>query len=387
MPLPWRRQLNEKDPWDAERRSGLDEHVSKLLGRLLSVLQGKQGGSNGSSGGAGSEGRRRLSPRIGIYVLLLLGGLYLLGGFYTVDAREQVVTFRLGKFYEVRGEGLNWRFLFVDRLYRANTTEVRSYSHQANMLTGDQNIVRVPITVQYVIGDIKAFMLNVQEPEQTLQLSTESALRHVVGSRTMDDVLSVGREAIASAIQLRLIAHQDLYRNGLRVITVNLLKGNPPKEVEADFIDVVRAAEDKERMRNEAEAYANRILPEARGAAKRRLEEAAGYRFQVEAHARGEAARFENLLTEYTKAPEVTRRRLYLETVEQVMASSSKVLLNGESANQLLYLPLDQLIARSQQSGSTASADTDMREMIRKEMNQREDTESGNTESRRRSRN
>lgn len=384
MPLPWSRQLNERDPWDSDKRSGLDEHIGRLFDGLIAMLSG--GGSSGGGGGASGLGRR-FSSRILVYLLLLVAGLYMLGGFYTVDAREQVVILRLGQFHEVRGEGLNWRLLFIDRLHRENTTQVRSYSHQANMLTGDQNIVQVPITVQYVIGDIKAFVLNVEDPEGTLKLSTESALRHVVGSHKMDEVLSVGREAIAAAIQNRLVRHQDLYRNGLQIIKVNLLKGNPPQQVQADFIDVVRAAEDKERMRNEAEAYSNRILPEARGEAKRMLEEAAGYRFQVEAHARGEAARFEKLLTEYRKAPEVTRRRLYLESVEQVMSSSSKVLLNGESGNQLLYLPLDQLIAQSQiAKGDTLDGNINIRELIQQELSRLNDTDNTPATQRRRSR-
>lgn len=383
-----RRLFNQRNDWDKDQRNGLDEHIAKLLDQLI-VLFGGGGSSGGgsSSGGGGSAMSNWLSPRIFLYLALLLCGLFLLGGFYTVDAREQVVILRLGKFHEVRGEGLNWRILFVDQLHRENTTQVRSYSHQAVVLTGDQNIVRVPITVQYVIGDIKDFVLNVREPEGALRLAAESALRHVVGSHRMDEVLSVGREAIGAAIQERLISHLTFYGNGLEIIKINLLKGNPPQQVEADFIDVVRAAEDKERMRNEAEAYSNRILPEARGEAKRLLEEATGYRFQVEAHARGEAARFNQQLAEYKKAPAVTRRRLYLETVEGVMQSSSKVLLDSKSGNQLLYLPLDQLVARSQLSGQSDDSVMDIRELIRQELRRQPDRATDDNGNRRRSRN
>ena len=358
---------NDKEPDDKDnpwRRSGSAESLEEQVANLLNKAYRSMGG--GGSGGSSPLGSGFFSFRIFSYLLLLLVSLWVLGGFYALDAREQAVVLRFGKFHAVRQEGLNWHMLLVDRVFRENTTEVRNYRHEAEMLTEDQNIVSVPITVQYVVGDIKDFILNLDNPELSLRLSTESAVRHVVGENKMDNVLSVGRAVIATDIQERLQRYQGNYRSGLRIVKVNLLKGNPPQQVQADFVDVVRAAEDKERMRNEAEAYSNRILPETRGQASRLLQEAQGYRQRVEAHAKGEASRFSQQLAAYQKAPEITRQRLYLDAMEEVLQSSSKILLDTGSSGSsaLFYLPLDQLVNRSRSEAPESQSEVDVRRLI-----------------------
>jgi membrane protease subunit HflK len=229
------------------------------------------------------------------------------------------------------------------------TTE-RQYTSRGLMLTEDENIVELPLTVQYNIDDAKAFVLNVRDPEVSLQHATDSALRHVVGGSTLDMALGEGRQLIGDEVKLRLQTYLDDYGTGIQIIKVNIQEGKPPAPVKAAFDDVVKAKEDEERLKNEAQAYANGVVPEARGRAQRMIEEATGYRSRVVAEAEGEARRFEQLLTEYKKTPEVTRERLYIDALQEVMANSSKVMIDVDGGNSMLYLPLDQL--RKQGSGS-----------------------------------
>ena len=214
------------------------------------------------------------------------------------------------------------------------------------MLTEDENIVEVPLTVQYRISNLQDFVLNVDQPEVSLQHATDSALRHVVGSTAMDQVLTEGRELMASEVKERLQRFLDNYRTGISVTQVNVQSAAAPREVQEAFDDVIRAREDEQRAKNQAEAYANGVVPEARGQAQRIIEDANGYRDEVIARAQGEAERFSKLLTEYRKAPEVTRERLYLEAMQEVFSNTSKVLVTGDKGqNNLLYLPLDKMVA------------------------------------------
>ena len=214
------------------------------------------------------------------------------------------------------------------------------------MLTEDENIIEVPLTVQYRISNLQDFVLNVDQPEVSLQHATDSALRHVVGSTAMDQVLTEGRELMASEVKERLQRFLDNYRTGISVTQVNVQSAAAPREVQEAFDDVIRAREDEQRAKNQAEAYANGVVPEARGQAQRIIEDANGYRDEVIARAQGEAERFSKLLTEYRKAPEVTRERLYLEAMQEVFSNTSKVLVTGDKGqNNLLYLPLDKMVA------------------------------------------
>lgn len=218
------------------------------------------------------------------------------------------------------------------------------------MLTEDENIVEVPLTVQYKIVNLRDFVLNVDQPEVSLQHATDSALRHVVGSTAMDQVLTEGRVQMAGEIKDRLQRFMDTYRTGISVTQVNVQSAAAPREVQEAFDDVIRAREDEQRARNQAETYANGVVPEARGQAQRIIEDANGYRDEVVSRAKGEADRFSKLLGEYRKAPDVTRERLYLETMQEVYSNTSKVLVSGKGQNNMLYLPLDKLMEKGRTS-------------------------------------
>jgi membrane protease subunit HflK len=220
------------------------------------------------------------------------------------------------------------------------------------MLTQDENIVEVALSVQYNVESARDFVLSIKSPELSLQLATDSALRHVVGSTGLDGVISTEREQVALATQEKLQNLLDLYSSGIRVVKINIEDAKPPNEVKAAYDDVIEAREDLERLVNEAQAYSNGVIPEARGEAQRLREEAQGYLSQVVSKSQGEANRFIKLLTEYQKAPEVTRKRLYIDAIEQVMTNSTKILVDTESGNNMLYLPLDKL---GQQGGTISS--------------------------------
>ena len=332
------------DPWGGGGRGGnqgppdLDEAFRKLQNQLSSIFGGKRGSGGGGGGGA------VLSARLVAIVAGLALVAYFIGGFYQLDEQERGVVFRFGELQEqVAMPGLRWRPLGVDEVTPVNTTRVRSAAHQALMLTEDQNIVDVSLTVQYVVADPKDFVVNVRSPEESLKQATESALRHTVGGSTMDDVIGQGRAAMAADVQGRLQGYLEYYGTGINVLTVNLDRGAPPREVEAAFDDVQKAREDEERFVNEANAYAEQVVPEARGEAQRVLQGANAYRDQIVARSEGEADRFKALLTEYSRARDVTRDRLYIDAVEEVLTSSSKVLMDVEGGNQMIYLPLDRM--------------------------------------------
>jgi len=266
------------------------------------------------------------------------------------------VILRFGKYYETVGPGLNLYLPPIDRKFQENVTRERAYSKQGQMLTEDENIIEVPLTVQYRVSNLQEFVLNVDQPEISLQHATDSALRHVVGSTSMDQVLTEGREQMAIDVRERLQRFLDIYKTGITVTQVNIQSAAAPREVQEAFDDVIRAREDEQREKNQAEAYANGVIPEARGQAQRIVEDANGYREEVVARAQGETDRFSRLLAEYRKAPEVTRERLYLETMQDLLGNTNKVLITGEQGqNNLLYLPLDKMMeGRSGAAGSVA---------------------------------
>ncbi|MDD2091509.1 FtsH protease activity modulator HflK [Pseudomonas guariconensis] len=352
---------NNQDPWGGRRGGGggdkkgppdLDEAFRKLQDSLNGMFgsgkkRGGGGGRNvGKGGGLGLLG-------IGLAVL---AAIWLYSAVYVVDEQEQAVVLRFGKYYETVGPGLNIYFPPIDRKYLENVTRERAYTKQGQMLTEDENIVEVPLTVQYKITNLQDFVLNVDQPEVSLQHATDSALRHVVGSTSMDQVLTEGREQMAVDIRERLQRFLDNYRTGITVTQVNVQSAAAPREVQEAFDDVIRAREDEQRARNQAESYANGVVPEARGQAQRIIEDANGYRDEVIARAKGEADRFSKLVAEYRKAPDVTRQRLYLETMQEVYSNSSKVLVTSKDGqNNLLYLPLDKMVEGSRHSAAPVS--------------------------------
>jgi membrane protease subunit HflK len=334
-----------KDPWGGGEQGppDLDEALKKLQDKLGGIFGGggarKSGGSGGGAGGIPGA----LLGVIAAGALLVWG----LMGFYQVDQQERAVVLRFGKYLDTVQPGLQWNPPVIDEVIKVNTTRVEAVSFREIMLTRDENIVEVKLSVQYVIDDPTSFVLKVREPETSLQHATQSALRHVVGGTSMDLVLTGGRAQIAVEVSQRLQDYLNLYQTGIRVSKVTVDDSKPPTQVQAAFDDVIKAREDEERLKNEAQAYANGVVPEARGGAQRVLEEAMAYKEQVLANAEGEAERFNKLLAEYLKAPGVTRQRLYLDAVQTLLSNNSKVMVDVEGGNNLLYLPLDKLVTQS----------------------------------------
>jgi modulator of FtsH protease HflK len=329
-----------KDPW-----GGGDQQGPPDLDEALKKLQEKLGGMFGGRGGAGGSGGASAGIPGSLLMVLAAGALLVWGlmGFYQVDQQERAVVLRFGKYLETVQPGLQWNPPLIDQVIKVNTTKVRAVSFREIMLTQDENIVEVKLSVQYVIDDPTKFILKVRDPERSLQHASESALRHVVGGTSMDMVLTGGRAKIGLDVNQRLQEYLNLYETGILVSKVTVDESKPPTQVQAAFDDVIKAREDEERVKNEAQAYANGIVPEARGGAQRVIEEASAYQEEVVAQAQGRAERFTKLLEEYRKAPEVTRERLYLVALQNFYTNSTKVMVDVEGGNNLMYLPLDKL--------------------------------------------
>ncbi len=324
------------NPWGGPPRGNKNE-IQEMLDKLGDLF-----------GGGDDLPTGKLALLLGAGLLLLWGLL----GLYQLDEQKRAVILRLGAYKEIVGPGVHWNPPFIDKVIKENVTQQRSYTSQGLMLTEDINIVDIKLSVQYNIGDLKKFTLGIRDPERALAEATDSALRHAVGSSKMDDVLTTGIDKIAGDVRVRLQQYLDAYQTGIIVTTINIEKPQPPSAVQAAFDDVIKAREDEQRVQNEAQAYANGIIPESRGLATRINQEAIAYRDRAIARAKGEAARFEALLTEYRKAPEVTRKRLYMEAVELVMSNNSKVLVDVEHGNNMMYLPLDKLATRTASSNA-----------------------------------
>ncbi len=345
-----------KDPWGGGGNNNqgppdLDEALRKLQEKFSGLFGG---GSGGSSGG-GSSVPALSGALIGAIVVGAVV-IWAVMGFYQVDQQERSVVLRFGKYYETAQPGLQWNPPLIDQVITVNTTKVRSASLREIMLTQDENIVEVKLSVQYTIDDPAKFVLKVRDPERSLQHATQSALRHVVGGTDMDSVLTSGREKVAIDVDERLQEYLNLYETGILVSKVNVDESKPPTQVQGAFDDVIKAREDEERVKNEAQAYSNGIIPEARGAAKRQTEEAEAYKSEVVANALGEADRFNKLLTEYNKAPQVTRERLYIDAIQDVYSNTSKVMVDVEGGNNMLYIPLDKLAEQAKSKASTSSS-------------------------------
>lgn len=364
---------NNQDPWGGKRGNDqgppdLDEALKKFQEKINGIFGGKSGG--GKSNGGGFSGAS-IAFLIGVAAIVYAGF-----GFYEVSEQERAVVLRFGVYSETVQPGLNWNPPLVDSITKVNISRLRNYRSKGEMLTEDLNIVDVELSIQYSIANIHDFVLAVRDPESSLKQAADSALRHVVGSSTMNQVLTEGRAVVRDEVKSRLQEYLDSYQTGILLSAVNIEKTSPPSEVQAAFNDVNKAREDEERYKNEAESYANGILPEARGQAQRVIEEATAYREQVIAQSEGDASRFDALLIEYKKAPQVTRERLYLDAVENVMTNSSKVMVDVEGGNNMLYLPLDKMMQSSSTSsvgGSVTRAgvnDSDKREIANQVLEQ-----------------
>lgn len=360
--MAWNEPGGSKDPWGGRGNDqgppDLDEIVRKMQDKMGGLFGGRKGG--GSRGGSGGGGGGGLA--IGL-ILVVAAIVWLVFGFYIVEEGKRGVELRFGEFSRITMPGLHWHApypieqvelvdveqrRYVEVGYRSGggrgASGVVTVPKEATMLTQDENIVDIRVAVQYQVKDARNYLFNVRDPDATLKQATESAIREVIGKSKMDFVLTEGRSEVALQAKELIQRILDQYNTGLLVTTVNLQDAQPPEEVQGAFADAIKAREDEVRQKNEAEAYSNDVIPKARGAAARILEEANGYKLSVIAKAEGEASRFSQLLVEYSKAPEVTRKRLYLDTMQNVLANSSKVTVDVSKGNNLLYLPLDQLL-------------------------------------------
>lgn len=346
----------DKDPWGG--RGGdqgppdLDQLLKNLQKKFGGIFGGGSGSGSGSGGGRG--GNAEMIPKVAGIAAAIFAGIWAFYGLYTVEEGKQAVVLQFGQYRETTGPGLHWyppliqsvEMVDVSRINNAELSARASRSGEGGtlMLTQDENIVDIEMTVQYKVKDAKDYLFNVADPDITLRQAMESALREIIGKSTMDFVITEGRGEIGQRAEEMVQQILDRYKSGLLVTSVNLQGAKAPEQVRSAFEDAVKAREDEQRLKNEAEAYSNDILPKARGAAARQLEDANAYKSRVVAHAEGEAARFSKILGEYDKAPGVTRERLYIEAVETVLGSTSKIMVDVPGGNNMVYLPLDKFL-------------------------------------------
>lgn len=338
-------QNEGRSNWDRSSNSQKDNQQSppdleEIFNNLLKKLSGKSGANNTNSSNAFSGGVGKLLP-IAIATGVILWGA---SGFYTVKEAERGVVLRLGHFHSIEQPGLNWKPTFIDRVIPVNVERVLELKTQGAMLTQDENMVKVEMTVQYRIQDPAKYLFSAVNANDSLNQATDSALRYVIGHMTMNDILTTGRSVVRENTWKALNQIIEPYNMGLEVIDVNFQSARPPEEVKDAFDDAIKAQEDEQRYIREAEAYAREKEPIARGNAQRILEEATAYKDRVVLDAKGEVERFQPLLPEFKAAPDVFRERLYIQSMEKVMANTPKVMLDNGSGNNLTVLPLEQLL-------------------------------------------
>ncbi|MCB1928124.1 MAG: FtsH protease activity modulator HflK [Rhodocyclaceae bacterium] len=358
----WGNQGNDRDRNEANQGPPDLEEIYRDLSRKWRSLIGKKGsgGQGGGDGGGGTSFNFKFFGS-GIGVLLVLGlAVWAASGFYIVDASQRGVEMRFGRYTETTEPGLRWRMPYpIENHELVNLTSVRTVEigyrgaarntilNEALMLTDDENIINIQFAVQYILNNPENYLFNTREPDESVIQAAETAMREIVGKSKMDFVLYEGREEIATTAHALMQSILDRYGTGIQISKVTMQNAQPPEQVQAAFDDAVKAGQDLERQRNEGQAYANDVIPKARGTASRLLQEADGYRARVISQAQGDASRFEQVLSEYSKAPTVTRERMYIETMQQVFSNTSKIVVDAQSNSNLLFLPLDKLIAQS----------------------------------------
>ena len=365
--MPWNEPGKDKDPWGQRNNDAppdLDEVFKNLKKKLNGILGSGKGGS-GKSGG--SEDHTGL-------ILIAIGALvvvWLLSGIYIVDEGKRGVETRFGAKTAMTMPGPHWRLPWpIDEVEQVNVEGIRKINNSSQMLTEDENIVALSLEVQYNVKNAQDYAFEVRDPDITLKQAAETAVREVVGRSKMDFVITDGRAVISSETKRIMQDILDSYETGLNVLQVNLNEAQPPEEVQDSFADAIKAREDEQRIINEANAYRNDVVPKARGDGQSMLEDAEAYRTRVLKSSQGETERFSRLLAEYQLAPEVTRERLYLDTMEDVMANNSKVIMDTQNSGNLMYLPLDKLMSggsnasSSMNRGTPSSADNTRRDVM-----------------------
>jgi len=344
--MAWNEPGNsDKDPW---KNKGGKNQGPPDLDDLLKDIGNKFGGIFGGKKSGGDSGKNFSS--IGIMILLVVAILvYAFNGFYTIKEAEKGIVLRFGQYAGMVEPGLSWKWTFVDRIIPVDMQTTRNLPSSGFMLTKDENVVRVEMEIQYRVVDARNYVFSVTNADESLSESLDSALRYVVGHAKMDDILTSGREEVRQSVWQELEKIIEPYQLGLIITDVNFKDARPPEEVKDAFDDAIAAQEDEVRFLREAEAYARGIEPRARGRVKRLEQEALAYKAQVLLDAEGDVARFNKLLPEYQAAPEVTRQRMYLTSMEKVYSNTSKVMVDVDGGNNMIYLPLDKIM--QQQSG------------------------------------
>ena len=348
----------------------LDELWRDFNRRLTGMFGGRGGGGNGGRRGGGGDFQPDMkSAGLGIGVVIVVALLIWLGtGFFIVQEGQQAVVTRFGKYQSTVGAGFNWRLPYpIERHETVRFSQIRSVDvggdniirstglRESAMLTEDENIVEIKFAVQYRLNDARDYLFNSKSPDEAVVQAAESAVREVVGKMNMDTAMAEERDQIAPRVRDLMQKILDRYKVGIDVVAVNMQQGGvrPPEQVQAAFDDVLKAGQERERAKNEAQAYANDVVPRAVGTASRLAQEAEGYKARIVAQAQGDSERFSSVLTEYQKAPKVTRDRMYLDTMQQIYGNVNKVIVDSKSGSNLLYLPLDKVM---QSAGAQPSA-------------------------------
>lgn len=340
--MGWNEPEKGKDPWKGKNQPpDLEETLKKMHDKIKKAIFGSAGTSEGKS-----DHKTPNKPGngfIGTGIFLILFVFWLLSGIFIVDPAEQAAILRFGKYVETVGSGPHWIPRFISSKIILNVDRVLDYSYSAQMLTSDENLVSVSLAVQYRINDLQQYLFNVANPEESLQQATSSALRQVVGTTTLDQIITEGREVWGNRVQESLIKILDLYKTGISIVNVSPQPARAPESVQDAFDDAIKAQEDEKRFKEQAYAYAAKVVPIAEGNASRIKQEAEAYSKQVVLRAQGEVAEFLALLPQYLASPQIMSTRMYLETMQKVLTHSTKIIVDNKSGN-LLYLPLDKLV-------------------------------------------
>ena len=360
----WGRGSDNNEPpqnQDNKRPSDGPPDLDQLwrdFNQRINRLFGKRGGGGGGGDGFRPD-MRGAGIGVGIVAAIILF-LWLISGFFIVQEGQTGVVMTFGRYSHMTPAGFNWRWPSpiqnheIVNVSTVRTVEVGYRSSVRNkvareslMLTDDENIIDIQFAVQYKLKNASEWVFNLRDQEETVKQVAETAIREIVGKSKMDFVLYEGREKVAFEVSQLMQQILDRYKAGVQITNVTMQGVQPPEQVQAAFDDAVKAGQDRERLKNEGQAYANDVVPKARGAASRLAQESEGYRARIIANAEGEAARFKQVLVEYQKAPAVTRDRMYLEVMQQIFSNTTKLMVDSRSSNNLMYLPLDKLLSQS----------------------------------------
>jgi membrane protease subunit HflK len=331
---------NNKDPFGNRNKQNGPPDLDDVVKNLWKKISGGNGSSDSGPGG----------KSLVAIVALVAFGFWFFKGLYTINEQERGVVLHFGEFQEIVGSGLQWVPYGIQEIRKVNVNKVQEKRVKGVMLTKDLNIIDVEIGIQYRVDDPKQYLFQLTAPDEALSQAAESALRQVVGDSLVDDLLTTEKERIREELKTELIQILDVYQSGLKIEQVTLEKAAPPQPLNDAFEDVNRAEQDAKREIQDAEAYRNREIPKARANAEQMKQQANGYKAKVIAEARGEVARFNQLLPQYEAAPQVTRDRLYIETMELILSNSSKVMIDVDGGNNMMYIPLDQILKNKKET-------------------------------------